>query len=179
MSKNKTVYPSARAYLASLTPPLAKLNGRGRFSKDAIVALKEAKDKGITFGDESLGNLKPAAARRRSAAAGSSQDSAKIRRWAKKNGYMISKQGRLPIDVVRAYNGMDPKPKRDDFLAKPVPKNPRLRQLECLYGLTDDGYRVGFSTCRRCALHINRCTCSAPLPPSIVVEIIDFPTPWV
>jgi hypothetical protein len=171
-------YSTERAYLASLTPPLAKASGRGRFSKDAKAALENARKNGVTFdtdkGNDSLGNHLPAAAK---AAAGTSQSLSDIRTWAKANGYDIGVRGRIPSDVLNAYNGDPVKSDPDPWLAKPAPHQPRLRQLDCLYGLTEEGYRVGFSTCRRCMCHLSRCSCKqGPMPPSIVVKMLDQTT---
>ncbi|MCC3770995.1 Lsr2 family protein [Streptomyces sp. UNOC14_S4] len=39
----------------------------------------------------------------RVAATGGSQDTAKIRAWAKKNGYNVNDRGRVPADIREAY----------------------------------------------------------------------------
>jgi hypothetical protein len=173
MSKH---YATERAYLASLNPPLAKENARGRFSREAKAALITARYNVITFGEgaDSQGNSSPAAA---NAAAGPSQALGDIRTWARANGYDIGVRGRIPSDVLKAYNGEVQEVKPDPWLAKPAPHQPRLRQLDCLYGLTEEGYRVGFSTCRRCMSHLSRCACKqGPMPPSIVVKVLDQTT---
>jgi hypothetical protein len=173
MSKH---YVTERAYLASLNPPLAKENARGRFSREAKAALVTARDNGITFGEgaDSQGNSSPAVAK---AAAGHSQSLSDIRAWAKSNGYDVGIRGRIPSDVLKAYNGEVQEVKPDPWLAKPASHQPRLRQLDCLYGLTEEGYRVGFSLCRRCTSHLSRCACKqGPMPPSIVVKVLDQTT---
>jgi hypothetical protein len=39
----------------------------------------------------------------RSASGGSSQDTAKIRAWAKENGYSVNDRGRVPAEIREAY----------------------------------------------------------------------------
>ncbi|MEU5421411.1 Lsr2 family protein [Streptomyces sp. NPDC001407] len=39
----------------------------------------------------------------RAAATGGSPDTAKIRAWAKKNGYSVNDRGRVPADIREAY----------------------------------------------------------------------------
>ncbi|MBZ4318291.1 MULTISPECIES: histone-like nucleoid-structuring protein Lsr2 [Streptomyces] len=39
----------------------------------------------------------------RAASAGASQDTAKIRAWAKENGYNVNDRGRVPADIREAY----------------------------------------------------------------------------
>lgn len=172
MSKH---YSSEREYLASLTPPLAKENSRGRFSKEAKAAIVEARANGVTFGseDDSLGNPLPPAAK----AAGGPSPSA-VREWAKENGYQVPSRGRLPSDIIAAYTGNPLTPKVDPGqLARPVPVQKRLRKAITLYGLTEEGYKVGYSTCRRCVQSVVYCDCKGGVkPPSIVVKTLD-PTP--
>ncbi|MEU5213441.1 Lsr2 family protein [Streptomyces sp. NPDC020742] len=40
---------------------------------------------------------------RAAAASGSSQDTAKIRAWAKENGYNVNDRGRVPADIREAF----------------------------------------------------------------------------
>ncbi len=41
-----------------------------------------------------------------------------------------------------------------------------------LYGYTEEGWKVGFSTCRRCSQYMNYCECPQGIcPPSIVVSL--------
>ena len=37
------------------------------------------------------------------AASGGSQDTAKVRAWAKENGYNVNDRGRVPADIREAY----------------------------------------------------------------------------
>jgi len=169
MSKH---YGSERAYLASLTPPLAKENSRGRFSREAKAALVEARSNGVTFGseDDSQGNsLAPAA----SAAGGHSPS--QVREWARKNGYDVPSRGRISADVMAAYTGnpLTPKVRAGQFAEQPPPQI-KLRKAITLYGLTEEGYRVGYSHCRRCVQSMVYCDCKdGPKPPSIVVKTLD------
>ena len=167
MSKN---YATERAYLASLNPPLAIENARGRFSREAKAALAEARENGITFGEPGEKSSTKSSER--------SSNVNDIRLWAKQNGLEVGVRGRIPLDIIRAYEGKAPAPAAvDQWLAKPPPPQPRLRQVDCMYGLTEEGYRVGFSTCRRCMAHLSRCACKqGPMPPSIVVKVLDQAT---
>ena len=169
MSKH---YGSERAYLASLTPPLAKENSRGRFSREAKAALVEARSNGVTFGseDDSQGNsLAPAA----SAAGGHSPS--QVREWARQNGYEVPSRGRIPADIVAAYTGNPLTPKvRVGQLANPVPVQRKLRKAITLYGLTEEGYKVGYSMCRGCMQSTVYCDCKDGVkPPKIVVRTLD------
>ena len=165
-------FNTEREYLSSLTPPLAKANGRGRFSKEAQAALVDARQNGVTFGTDkdgdSLGNPLPP-----EAAASGGHSSADVRAWALENGYEVPARGRISEDIIAAYNG-NPLTPSDEWLAKPVPVQTKVRNLTTMYGETQEGYKVGFSLCRRCTSHIMYCTCKAgPLPPSIVVKVLD------
>jgi len=169
MSKN---YKSERAYLASLTPPLAKENSRGRFSREAQAALVEARANGVTFGseDDSQGNSGPSVAK----AAGGHSPSV-VREWARDNGYDVPSRGRISADVMAAYTGNPLTPKvRVGQLAEQPPPQVKLRKAITLYGLTEEGYRVGYSHCRRCVQSMVYCACKdGPKPPSIVVQTLD------
>ena len=166
-------FSTEREYLASLTPPLAKENSRGRFSREAKAALVEARANGVTFGseDDSLGDRLPPVAK----AAGGPSPSA-IREWAKENGYQVPSRGRIPSDIIAAYTGnpLTPKSQPPGQLANPVPVQKRIRKAVTLYGLTKEGYRVGYSVCHRCTQSMVYCTCKDGVkPPSIIVQTLD------
>lgn len=165
-------YSTEREYLASLTPPLAKDNSRGRFSKEAKQALVEARSNGVTFGseDDSAGNSVPPA----TSAAGGHSPSV-IREWARENGYQVPSRGRIPADIIAAYSGNPLTPKaRTGQYAQPVPVQVKLRKAVTLYGLTEEGYKVGYSACRRCMQSTVYCACKAGVkPPTIVVKTLD------
>jgi hypothetical protein len=128
-------FPSERAYLASLSPPLAKAGSRGRFSKEAHAALAKARDEGVTFDGEA------------------------------------DAEGNASPPVTQVAGGA---PSRSEsFLARPAVKQPRRRQEKVLYGYTSEGYKVGFSTCRRCTLHMQLCACPQGIQPPSIVETID------
>ena len=165
-------FSTEREYLASLTPPLAKENSRGRFSREAKAALVDARATGVTFGseDDSLGNQLPLAAN----AAGGHSPSV-VRAWARENGYEVPTRGRIPSDIIAAYTGnpLTPKARTGQF-AQPVPVQVKLRKAITLYGLTEEGYRVGYSHCRRCMQSMVYCSCKdGPKPPKIIVRTLD------
>lgn len=171
-------FETQREYLASLTPPLAKAGARGKFSKVAHEALAEATTKGITFGpvatsedSDSLGKSKAPV----TTVAGASP--AQIRKWAIDQGLAVPTRGRLPADILTAYTGNPLTPKKpvpSGLLANPVPRRVRVREPETLYGLTEEGYKVGYDTCRRCKYHMSYCECKQGVkPPSIVVQVLD------
>ena len=165
-------YKTERAYLASLTPPLAKENSRGRFSREAQAALVEARANGVTFGseDDSQGNSGPPVAK----AAGGHSPSV-VREWARANGYDVPSRGRISADVMAAYTGNPLTPKAPTGqVANPVPVQVKLRKAITLYGLTEEGYRVGYSHCRRCVQSMVYCACKdGPKPPKIIVQTLD------
>lgn len=154
--------------------------GRGRFSKEANEALAAAVAAGVVF-DE------PVKASKEVAAEGDdtpsqhpkpASESATIRAWAAENGIEVGQRGRIPADVVSAFNSNDP-----TTLAKPqttyvVQPQVRVRQLKAMYGEDEQGHVIGFAICRRCTYHINFCTCrSGPKPPSMVVKVLDRTDP--
>jgi hypothetical protein len=171
--------PTKREYLAGLNPPLAKI-GRGRFSKAALEAIAAAEAAGTVF-DEPVTVSKEVAAEgdeTPSQHPKPTSESSLIRAWAADNGISVGQRGRIPVDVIAAYQAGDP-----GTLGKPVQKyvvqpQVRIRQLRSMYGLDDAGHTVGFAICRRCREHINYCACkSGPKPPSIVVKVIDRTDP--
>jgi hypothetical protein len=42
-----------------------------------------------------------------------------------------------------------------------------------LVGFTEQGWRVGFTCCRRCGMHANFCNCREGLLPPSIVETLD------
>jgi len=174
-------FETQREYLASLNPPLAKAGARGKFSKVAHEALAEASAKGITFGpiavesksedSDSLGKSKAPVAK----VAGASPSD--IRAWALAQGMEVSVRGRISREVIDAYNGnpLTTKPEQNGWTANPVPRQLKVRPPTTYYGLTEEGYRVGWSTCRGCKQSSIYCSCEGgPRPPSIVVQVLDL-----
>lgn len=175
MSKH---FASEREYLISLDPPLAK-PGRGRFSQEAKDALVAARKSGITFGTPEAdvkGQHVPlvGSTDENRSARGASINPASVRSWAKESGYDLAKRGRIPSYIIDAYlSNPVPEEPTDKWLADPPKKQVRVRQVRSMYGLTVEGYRVGFSTCRRCLAHISMCACSdGPKPPSVVDRVL-------
>lgn len=98
-----------------------------------------------------------------------------VREWAKANGYDVPSRGRISADVMAAYTGnpLTPKVRVGQFAEQPPPQI-KLRKAITLYGLTEEGYRVGYSHCRRCVQSMVYCACKdGPKPPSIVVQTLD------
>ena len=173
----KTHFETQREYLVE--KGLAKA-GRGKFSKVAHEALAEATAKGITFGPVA----KPATSEdsdslgKSEASVGSPAEASPsvIRQWAIAQGMDVPKRGRLSADIIAAYTGnpLTPKPVQSGLLANPVPRQERLRLASTLYGLTEEGFKVGYNHCRRCKASMVYCDCrDGVLPPSIVVKVLD------
>lgn len=61
---------------------------------------------------------------------------------------------------------------------KPAPTVPYTKTRlirRHLIGYTEEGWEVGFDTCRRCALYVNYCNCKEGiLTPSIVVTLDEY-----
>lgn len=71
-------------------------------------------------------------------------------------------------------NSSGAQPRAAGFYAQPIRPKPRTRQAEVAYGLSVEGYRIGFSACRRCNDRIWRCDCAEGiLPPSMIVKVLD------
>jgi hypothetical protein len=117
-----TTTQTAREYLASLNPPLAKAGPgvRGRFSTAGVEALTAARAAGVVFADDvKVVKTTPAVAAPAQAApapvatpapapvatpAPAGTVNAKdARAWAKANGIAVGERGRLHPDVLNAY----------------------------------------------------------------------------
>jgi len=59
----------------------------------------------------------------------------------------------------------------------PIPaiRSPKVRDIgeSQLTGFTAEGWRVGFTSCRRCGLHANFCSCKDGLLVPSIVETLD------
>lgn len=170
--------PTKREYLAGLNPPLAK-PGRGRFSAEAIKALAEAEAAGVVF-DEPVKPVKEVATEgdKPSQPTKPTSESSLIRAWAADNGIKVGERGRIPEEITKAYRAGDvslvksSKPAVKTVYA--VTPQPRVRQVKAMYGEDETGLVIGFAMCRRCTMHVSRCACrTGPLPPSIVVKVLD------
>ncbi|MGP3924000.1 MULTISPECIES: histone-like nucleoid-structuring protein Lsr2 [unclassified Streptomyces] len=56
-----------------------------------------------TKGGRRTGGRSGAGRKARAAASGGTQDTAKIRAWAKENGYSVNDRGRVPAEIREAY----------------------------------------------------------------------------
>jgi hypothetical protein len=167
-----------RDYLISLG--LAK-PGRGRFSKEATAALEAALASGVTFDEPVVAPAKEKAVTTEGADAPSQSprpisEATAIREWATKNGISVGVRGRIAADIIKAYqtgNVTSVKSESPRVFAKPTPQV-RVRQEKTRYGLTTEGYTVGWSQCRKCAQHISFCRCgSGPKAPDMIVKSLD------
>lgn len=120
---------------------------RGRFSKEAKAALAKAVEEGMTFTDTKEAPQASADASEHPRPRPSGEASPSPR---KDSG------GGVPLLII----GGSPT---------------KLRNISSLKGLTVEGYRVGFDTCRRCMGPLTHCSCKKPKAPGIVVEILDLP----
>ena len=167
--------PTKREYLVGLG--LAQ-EGRGRFSREANAALESAIKDGMTFSDPT-----PVVAKSAAVSLGKSIRKAKsqgnVRAWARANGYEVGERGRFSAEILAAYNAGTPSTKAVESPVEfTLPVSRRVRQNKQLFGLTPEGHRVGFSSCRRCAEFMAFCNCREGLmPPSIVTMGLDG-KPW-
>lgn len=100
-----------RDYLISIG--LAK-PGRGRFSREGVKALEQARERGMTFDEPAkpvpvkVVTRKPDAVTTEAAAPASpgeaaNVDPAAVRAWAKDEGHIVADRGRIPATVINAY----------------------------------------------------------------------------
>lgn len=155
-----TTTQTAREYLASLTPPLAKSGPgvRGRFSQAAHEALVAARAAGVVFADDvkvvKVSTPKPApaaaapvslvkapapAAAAPTVPAGTTVNAKEARAWAKANGIAVGERGRLHPDVIAGYlaatGGKAAVKQVSTVTAKaPTPLDMPLRKQKVAYG---------------------------------------------
>lgn len=165
-----------RDYLVGLG--LAK-PGRGRFSKEATEALAAAEASGQIF-DEPVKPVKEVATEgdKPSQPSKPTSESSLIRSWAADNGIKVGERGRIPADVIKAFGKQDATGLAETPKVYTVTPSVRTRQIKTMYGEDDKGLKIGFSQCRRCAMHVSWCRCSTgPKPPSMVVKVLDQTDP--
>ena len=149
--------------------------GRGRFSLPAKEALAEAIADGVVFSDPIATPAKPKAAKRVTTA---DLTIAQLQAMllALQEQENATKQTPLSLEKVEKPTKLEDgrpviEPGGDGvFISKPHPK---IRNNKSLFGYTREGNKVNWSTCARCAEHIQYCDCkSGPKPPRIV-ETLD------
>jgi hypothetical protein len=99
-----------RQYLFSVGLTKAP-TGRGRFSREAIAALGDARAKGMTFADDAAKADKPSTVRRSSAPAvvtvpkaeRPNVDPKAVRKWALDNGHEVGERGRIHSSIIDEY----------------------------------------------------------------------------
>lgn len=182
-----------REYLVSLG--LAK-PGRGKFSKAALEALSRAMAEGMVFDEP---EYKVQQAKTTGPVRVPPKASNKVRAWAKNAGYPIGDRGKIPNEVKAAYlaefGGIsEPAESEQIFEESDEPvefpwdksnglpslltPDPIVRNVRSMFGVTADGFTVGFSMCSRCAQWVARCDCPEGIkPPSMVVEVLDRTDP--
>jgi len=151
---------------------LAKPGTRGRFGKAAHEALEQAEKDGIVFDDPTPKPAKEVATEGAEAPSKPSRptsENAEIRAWARDNGFTIGERGRISAEILAAYHG-DPIPDNDYV---PPPPQVRVRPARVMYGFDNDGHKIGFATCGRCAEHISYCECSEGIKTPFGVNAID------
>lgn len=152
--------------------------GRGRFSKEANDALAAAEAAGVVF-DEPVKPVKEVATEgdKPSQPSKPASESTKIREWASRNGITVGERGRLPQNVVTAFNADNPAlAKGETVKVYKVEPQKRVRQVGGYMGLDAEGHRIGWSICTRCKYHVNLCACkSGPQPPKFIVKALDEP----
>lgn len=181
-----------RAFLASLTPPLAILTdgegrpARGRFSKDGNAALDKAREDGFLFlGDAGNENNPVEEKKERKAAApkpapvqGTTAprptvvlpevNPKDVRAWAKQNGHEVGERGRIHKSVIQAYLAGGGKPVVAQA-KRPTPNDmPKVRPERVGYAV-ERNTLIALTTCATkggCGKAIQSCTCSTgPVAP--------------
>jgi hypothetical protein len=150
-----------RAFLASLTPPLAVNHegARGRFSKEGVAALATARADGFLFiGDAGHPKTEvkapkapkadkpkvslvkapkadaPATVPAQSAAPAVEVNPKEVRAWAKANGHEVGERGRLHGTVVSAFLAAGGKAVGPKAKPAAAPKPERVRKQTVAYG---------------------------------------------
>lgn len=81
--------------------------------------------------------------------------------------------------VVDAGDAKTPEPETPREYGVPLLRvgghDHKVRDIRSLTGVTADGHRIGFDTCRRCLGHLTLCSCKSPRGPVGVVSILDLP----
>lgn len=184
-----------RDFLASLTPPLAIPNSRGRLSKDAHAALDKARAEGFRFiGDEghpqtevkekkekkvTTPKATPAPTQTKAegttvtpatshpAAAQASFNAKEVRAWAKANGHEVGERGRIRPEVIAAFAKAGGKPV-GPRASRPTPASmPKTRKEKVAYAVERNTV-IGFTTCAKqggCGKPVDSCTHEAPIAP--------------
>lgn len=105
------------------------------------------------------------------------------REWLRKQGFTVGERGKLSPEMLTAlkdYPGDTPTPKVFSVeVVEPEPTyvtfdSPQIRPARTLYGITREGYKVGFTTCRECTKHMAFCACpNGVVAPKIVIHSKD------
>lgn len=106
------------------------------------------------------------------------------REYLRSLGFEVGERGRFSAEMQTAlansgiaFEKPEKKSEPAVTLEKIIPHRPPqkpVRKAKQLYGYTEEGYKVGFITCRRCAEHMMYCECpQGILAPSIVKACDD------
>ena len=110
------------------------------------------------------------------------------REWLIANGFNPGKRGRFSKEMLDALAGSGiafdkpvhvPKKREvkesvNHLAPNPFTKSIPVRESKTLYGLSVEGYKIGFSLCFECSQHMSFCTCKGgPLAPSSVIKALD------
>lgn len=140
---------TAREYL--ITKGLAK-PGRGRLSRDAHAVLAKAIAEGMTFTDS-----KPVPKR--------------IKAEPKAESEQISPQ----ISSADIWPDVIPEgfwQSKITGALYPIEESPVMREPKELFGVDEDGHKIGFIFCFSCMEHMMYCQCREITPPSLVVRML-------
>lgn len=161
-----------RAYAASLG--LAKADGRGRLSKEALAAIEEMEANGMVFEDSAAAKERAVKAKEPKAVtvqAGEFNAKA-VRAWALSVGMPVNTRGRLSADVFEAYRKANPnvKPSETREHIRVVGKDTRphaapTRSARTEYFAWYGNKRIKLSpreACK-CGYSLSHCQCGSPI----------------
>lgn len=146
---------------------------RGRFGKDALLAIATAEAQGHTFVEPVVATPKPKATTAATPAAPKptrvalpkenlpATDPKAVRAWAKQNGHTVGDRGRIHADVIKAYlaDGGKAVAVTTAEVKRPTPLDmPKVRRENSGWSRVK-GILIRQDRCGKCTAAVSRCTC--------------------
>lgn len=158
---------------------LAKPEGRGRFSTEAMAALEKAISEGVEFSDNTPASKPKGTTKQRIS---EKYDAKKIRRWAAQQGISLGERGRIPAEIVNRYfdEAGSEAVEAPVAVEKPVVAREKVREQTVAWGFARRPQDapvhisepvVAISNCGRCGEGVAYCVCtSGPYVPSYLTN---------
>lgn len=106
------------------------------------------------------------------------------RAYLRSLGFEVGERGRFSAEMQAAIAKADiafeaPEKKKQEYsreeIISSLPPQPKVREPRQLFGYTDEGFKVGFVTCRRCSQHMIYCNCSEGVLAPSIVKVCEDP----